>query len=651
MRLYELLRAARRRDGARFACRGWCALPRRSEACTPAAFGAGLLLAAGLWGASAAITQALPSGVIGVGAVLLGLAVGCLTWLEFFSEPGALPRHALSTRRFYALPPAAAEAALRASERGAASSCCPDPHAAVMEALDAQAAAAEAAQAGDVAAAAAAGAGYPRDAMPLGAYLRQALALTGGAVFAPVAGSSSSSDGPLKLCPTCLILRPPRAHHCSGCDACVSEFDHHCALLGKCVGRDNVAVFISFIWAAALALWYVFASSLATIVLVARAASAAARHATSGTDAPPPWWQDDTQAALWIVGSICGLFVIIAVCMDRRCNVFTCRALTACGLVPLVGVASVVLLIAAFARGLPGGGGEKLLPALLLQPSTLCAAAAATGFAVNQTLATVRGDTVKERLRRDAAAATGSGGVGSAAAAAAPLPQRFAATKQPRLQPRASIAALLAAWARSSSTVVPPVATAAAEAAKPSGTAPCSLPPLVSPSVSEPAEPAVASAAPCLFPPLVPAPAAVAPASAAPADASDSAAPAPCLLPPIVPPSAAAPAAPAPAAAPPAAASSSSSRRADIVLAEPTLHALLARTDLFPATLKGYSGAPVAAEVAAALQRLQTAAAGAAVPAGLTVCPILVHYDAKSCSDACWQQGAVAAVVTQIDAV
>ena len=49
-----------------------------------------------------------------------------------------------------------------------------------------------------------------------------------------------------KLCGTCLIIRPPRSHHCSDCDNCVERFDHHCILLGNCIGKKNYRYFLIF---------------------------------------------------------------------------------------------------------------------------------------------------------------------------------------------------------------------------------------------------------------------------------------------------------------------------------------------------------------------------------------------------------------------
>lgn len=51
----------------------------------------------------------------------------------------------------------------------------------------------------------------------------------------------------LAYCPTCNIIRPPRASHCRSCNNCVDRFDHHCGVIGACIGRRNFRKFVSFL--------------------------------------------------------------------------------------------------------------------------------------------------------------------------------------------------------------------------------------------------------------------------------------------------------------------------------------------------------------------------------------------------------------------
>jgi len=51
----------------------------------------------------------------------------------------------------------------------------------------------------------------------------------------------------IRTCTTCFIERPPLASHCSDCDQCVKNFDHHCNYVNNCIGRRNMRNFVMFI--------------------------------------------------------------------------------------------------------------------------------------------------------------------------------------------------------------------------------------------------------------------------------------------------------------------------------------------------------------------------------------------------------------------
>ena len=53
---------------------------------------------------------------------------------------------------------------------------------------------------------------------------------------------------PQDLCPDCKLIRTPRSRHCAICNVCVERYDHHCTWINNCVGINNSAVYVFFLF-------------------------------------------------------------------------------------------------------------------------------------------------------------------------------------------------------------------------------------------------------------------------------------------------------------------------------------------------------------------------------------------------------------------
>ena len=52
-----------------------------------------------------------------------------------------------------------------------------------------------------------------------------------------------------QICKKCniIFLKSDKVYHCSSCNVCVKNHDHHCPWTGKCIGKYNLKTFYIFV--------------------------------------------------------------------------------------------------------------------------------------------------------------------------------------------------------------------------------------------------------------------------------------------------------------------------------------------------------------------------------------------------------------------
>ncbi|CAE8638779.1 unnamed protein product, partial [Polarella glacialis] len=92
-----------------------------------------------------------------------------------------------------------------------------------------------------------------------------------------------------RRCEACNLVQPRECVHCNYCEVCVEGHDHHCPWMGKCVGKQNLCAFYSFLVVSFSSLGYIFFIALFTAVPLSGLDSHYRKNPISPTpELPPP---------------------------------------------------------------------------------------------------------------------------------------------------------------------------------------------------------------------------------------------------------------------------------------------------------------------------------------------------------------------------
>eukprot|EP01016_Furgasonia_blochmanni_P050238 TRINITY_DN772_c0_g1_i3.p1 TRINITY_DN772_c0_g1~~TRINITY_DN772_c0_g1_i3.p1 ORF type:complete len:293 (+),score=43.25 TRINITY_DN772_c0_g1_i3:529-1407(+) len=64
----------------------------------------------------------------------------------------------------------------------------------------------------------------------------------------------------VRYCSKCLMIKPPRCHHCRLCNRCILKMDHHCPWVANCIGFYNYKYFMNMLLYGSLILIFITCS-------------------------------------------------------------------------------------------------------------------------------------------------------------------------------------------------------------------------------------------------------------------------------------------------------------------------------------------------------------------------------------------------------